>query len=112
MAGAGGPDAGMSPPIASAVPEGAGRRRGPLEESPETVADEEPEVLATGPGTVHTLRRADGDRRVGWSAAWLEEGGSGRWGLSGEGIDAAATYSKGAARRRPAVEEATLEGQG
>jgi hypothetical protein len=93
------------------VPEGVERRRRSLEERPETVADDEPEVLATGAGTVHTLRRAGGDRRAGWLAAWLKEGGSGRWGRPGDGNDAA-VYSKGAAWGRPAVEEAMPEGQG
>ena len=76
-----------------------------VEERPETVADDKPEVLATGTGTVHTLRRA------GWPAASSKEGGSGRRGRSGDGNDAT-VYSKGAAWRRPAVEEAAPEGQG
>ena len=99
-----------------------GRRRWPwsryvtprnpsVEERPEIVADDEPGVLVTVTGTVQTLRRADGDRQAEWSAAWLKEGESGRWGRSSDGNDAA-VYSKGAAWRRPAVEEATLEDQG
>ena len=111
VAGASGPGAGMSSPVTPAMPEGVERRRWSLEKRPETVADDDPEVLATGTGTVHTLQRAGGDRRVGWPASSSKEGGSGRWGRSGD-VNDAAVYSKGAPWRRPSVEEAAPEGQG
>ena len=45
----------MSPPGTPAVPEGVERRRWLLEERPEIVADDEPEVLVTGTSTVQML---------------------------------------------------------